>query len=108
MLREKEMTVEGLHQRESLSNLSRRNVNFRRPERARKEGSTGPKRLDDTQAIVLREKAMTVEGLHAAIYYRFAADDYTPAFRSVHAFTILRLVRSTAAFVAERKDVCKA
>ena len=34
------------------------------------------------QAIVLRENAMTVEGLHAAIYSCFAADAYTPAFRS--------------------------
>ena len=32
-------------ERESLLNLSRRTVNFRRPERARNEGSTGPKGL---------------------------------------------------------------
>ena len=34
---------------ESLLNLSRRTVNSRCPERARNEGSTGPKRLDDTR-----------------------------------------------------------
>ena len=35
--------------RESLLNLWRRTVNLRRPERAWNEGSTGPKRLDDTR-----------------------------------------------------------
>ena len=34
---------------ESLLNLCRRTVNLRRPERARNEGSTGPKRLDDAE-----------------------------------------------------------
>ena len=36
----------GLLETESLLNLRRRTVNSRRPERARNEGSTGPKRLD--------------------------------------------------------------
>ena len=35
--------------RESLLNLRRRTVNLGRPERARNEGSTGSKRLDDTR-----------------------------------------------------------
>ena len=36
--------------RKSLLNLRRRTVNLRHPERARNEGSTGPKRLDDYTA----------------------------------------------------------
>ena len=36
-------------ERESLLNLWRRTVKLRRPERARNEGSTEPKRLDDTR-----------------------------------------------------------
>ena len=35
--------------KEFLLNLWRRTVNLRRPERARNEGTTGPKRLDDTR-----------------------------------------------------------
>jgi len=38
-------------QRESLLDLSRRTVYLRRPDRARKEGSTGPNRLDDTRCF---------------------------------------------------------
>ena len=40
------MSVE---KREFALNLGGRTVNSRRPERARTEGSTGPKRLDDTR-----------------------------------------------------------
>ena len=36
-------------EREWNLNLRRRTVNLRRPERVRNEGSTGPKRLDDTR-----------------------------------------------------------
>ena len=36
-------------ERRSLLNLSRQSVSCRRPERARNEGSTGPKRPDDTR-----------------------------------------------------------
>ncbi|KAJ1474343.1 hypothetical protein T484DRAFT_1832747, partial [Baffinella frigidus] len=34
-----------------------------------------------SKALVLHDSAMTVEGLHSAIYSRFAADEYTPSFR---------------------------
>ena len=36
----------------SLLDLKRRTVNFRRPGRARNEGPTGPKRLDDTRCTI--------------------------------------------------------
>ena len=41
---------------ESLLNLRRRTVNLRRPERARNEGSRGPKRLDDTRCTTYKRR----------------------------------------------------
>ena len=54
-----------LRMRESLLNLRRRTVhlrqrtvNLRRPERARNEGSTGPKRLDDTRCTTCKRRGV--------------------------------------------------
>jgi len=46
----------GWPRREYLLHLCRRTVNLRRPERARNEGTTGLKRLDDTQCTTYKRR----------------------------------------------------
>ena len=45
---------------ESLLNLWRRTVDLRRPDRARNEGTTGPRRLDDTRCTTYKRRWVTV------------------------------------------------
>jgi len=46
----------GPHERDCFLDLWRRTVNLRRPEKARNEGSTGPKRLDDTRCTTYQRR----------------------------------------------------
>ena len=52
---------------------------MRRPERAQNEGSTGPKRLDDTRRLLAVSGAVVYVGVNAKLF----VSAYIPSFLSV-------------------------